>query len=221
MIHFKLNGKKLSIPSSWDDVTFEHYLIILQNGATLTDALAMFTGIDRETLEKATIIGLDKVIEALAFLHRIPAMPAYTDKVGKYSLPSTNDGKFDIQFESLAQFEDMRAVIKGIPLKDGKYDPIDLTKAYGQFVSIYLQKIRDGEYSYTAAKDMLEDVYKMPAIQVITAGSFFFLKLLTLTTGTAVSFRPTTPSRKKSKQGSTSSPKRSEPTARLPRRRSR
>jgi hypothetical protein len=115
----------------------------------------------------------------------------------------------------------MRAVIKGIPVKDGKYDPIDLTKSYGQFVSIYLQKIRDGQYEYSKATDMLEEVYKMPAIQVITAGSFFFLKLLTLTTGTAVSFRPTTPNRKKSKQGSTSSRKRSAPTARSPKRRSR
>lgn len=198
MIAFKLNGKKVSIPSSWDDVTMLNYLSIL-NGEVkdTTTMISLFTGISQEALKKAIIIGLDEVIGALSFLNTVPEFSGKPDKVGTYKLPE------NIQFESLAQFEDMRAIIKGCP------DVKSITNAYPKMVAIYLQKVRDKEYDYTKSQLMVDEVLTMPAKEVITVGAFFYVKLMSLLRGTPTTSPPTTQSPKKSKQGSRNSVKRS------------
>lgn len=198
MIAFKLNGKKVSIPSSWDDVTMSHYLSILNGEVNDTTAMiSLFTGISQEALKKAIIIGLDEVIGALSFLNTVPEFKGKPDKVGMYQLPE------NIQFETLAQFEDMRALIK--ECKDIK----SVTKAYPKIVAIYLQKVRNKEYDYSRAQQMVDDVLAMPAKEVITVGAFFYVKLTSLLRGTPTTSRPTPQSPKKSKPGLRKSVKRS------------
>lgn len=198
MIDFKLNDKKVRIPSSWDDVSMKQYLSILNGEIKDTsDTIALFTGIDPATIKKATIIGLDKVIGALSFLNTVPDFSKRVDKIGGYNLPK------DIQFESLAQFEDMRAIIKTCA------DIKSITNAYPKMVAIYLQKIRDGEYDYSKAMTMAEEVLTYPAKEVITVGAFFYVKLTSLSLGTPATSPPTTQSQKKSKPALRKSVKRS------------
>lgn len=210
MIYFKLNGKKVSIPSSWDDVTMSNYLSILNGEVRAThDAIALFTGMDSEKIKKAVIIGLDQVIGSLSFLNTVPAFSGACDQVGKYKLPLVK-GKFDIQFETTAQFEDMRAILNTCVIPgDNKYDIKKITNAYPQMVAIYLQKIRDKEYDYTKSQLMVDEVLTMPAKEVITVGAFFYVKLTSLLRGTPTTSPLTTQSPKKSKQGSRNSVKRS------------
>lgn len=215
MIHFKLNGKKLSVPSVWDDVNFNNYCEILKTPRELTALISMFTGIDCEILNKATIIGLDEVVQALSFLKKPPEVPGYVSKCGKYDIPVTKDGKFNIQFESLAQFEDMKQVIQSITDKDTHAFTVSL----GQYVAIYLQKIRDGEYNPEKDKEMVSEVNLMPALEVISLGSFFFIKVLSLSAGTKPNSHPTNPSQKKSKLAMKGSHKHSGRTARSRKRR--
>ena len=219
MIHFKVNDKKVSIPSRWEDVTFNQYLEIINGKHDLLQLVCILSGADYEQFKESTIIGLENVIQALSFLNTPPEVEGYTPKVGPYSLPGTKDGKFDIQFESLAQFEDMRMVIKDLPFKEDKYDIIALTKAYSNFVAIYLQKIRDGKYDPDKAQAMIPEVEEMPALEVICAGSFFFLKLLSLLNGIQSPSRPTNQTPKKLKPVSKSSAKGSARTARSRKRR--
>jgi len=150
------------------------------------------------------------VIEALSFLKTPYTFDKGTPNVGKYKLPLNSKGEFNIQFESLAQFEDMRAAM--IKTKDN--DVIALVKSYAIFVAIYIQKIRDNEYSYDKAMAMIPEIYQMPAHEVITTGSFFFVKLLTLLTGTAPTSRKANTPRKKRKQVTRSSKKSSAITRR-------
>lgn len=219
MIDFKLNGKKVQISSSWDDITLRQYIQVLGLKSNIYDAVSICSGIPAETLQSGTILGLEDVLIAISFLNTVPEVPGYTSKVGKYSLPVTKDGKFDIQFESLAQFEDMRSVINRIPIKDGKYDIAALTKSYAHMVAIYLQKIRDGKYVPSAAGDMIDEVMELPALEVISAGSFFFLKLIILSSGTKASSRHTNQTPKKSKRVSKGSRKSSAATGRSRKRR--
>jgi hypothetical protein len=203
MIQFKLNSKKVEIPSTWYDLTMKQYLSIL-NGEIkdTTDMIALFTGIDSAAIKKATIIGLDKVIASLGFLNTVPVFEGICEKVGAYKLP-IEKGKFNIQFESLAQFEDMRAIIKTCA------DIKSITNAYPKIVAIYLQKIRDGEYDYTKAQQMADEVLTMPVKEVVTVGAFFYVKLMSLLLGTPATSPHITQSPKKSKQGSRNSVKRS------------
>lgn len=219
MINFTVSGKKVAICSSWDDVTLSQYCKILNSKADIFETVSILSGLDYYILKKSLIIGLEDVLIAISFLRTVPEVPGYTSKVGKYNLPITKDGRFDIQFESLAQFEDTRAALNRIPVKDGKYDITGLTTAYAEFAAIYLQKLRDGEYQPEKAKAMIPEVMEMPALEVISAGSFFFLKLLSLSTGTAMSSPLTSPSPKKSKPALNSSRKSSARTAQSRKRR--
>jgi hypothetical protein len=208
MIKFKLNGKPLKIPSSWDDPTFGQYIKIIQTNASATDVISIFTGIDIKTLKKAKIEGLEMIMQSLSFLKKSPQWEGVCDKIGKYVLPINSKGKFDIQFESLGQFEDMRSIMNKVP----EDNALELTKSFAQYVAIYLQKIRDGEYDQDKAGIMLDEVYAMPAKEVITVGSFFFLKLLSLSRGIDLNSLSTNQKPKKQKPVSKNSRKHSEVT---------
>lgn len=220
MITFKLDGCKLEMASKWSDLKFSQYFKVLNlKGDNINEVISICSDLPMETLDRATIVGLESVLAAISFLSTPPEIPGYTPKVGPYSLPGTKDGKFDIQFESLAQFEDMRSVMKRLPVQDSKYEIMGLTKAYSNFVAIYLQKIRDGKYDPEKAKAMIAEVEEMPALEVICAGSFFFLKLMTLLSGTGTTSPPTNQTPKKSKLASKNSAKSSGRTGRSRKRR--
>lgn len=195
MITFKLNGKKIKIASSWGDLTFKQYIEIFTLPDDYRLLLGILTGIDIETIKNAIIIGFDQLIEAMSFVNTPFTIPEYSNTLGKYKLPVNSKGHFNVQFESLAQFEDMRAVVKSLPGNDLKAH----TEAYARYVAIYLQKIWDGEYDPEKAKAMVEEVMQMPALEVLSAGSFFYVKLMSLLNGTTKTSQNTPPSRKKSK----------------------
>lgn len=181
MIQFKLNGKSINIPSCWEDVTFSQYIRMLTIKDDTIELISLFTGIEYATLKSAIIFGLDDILKAVSFINKPPQFPGSVSECGPYKIPVNSKGAFNIQHESLGQFEDMRSVMKQV--KEG--DIISHTKAYGKYVAIYLQKIRDGEYNPLAVPDMEAGVDNMPAYQVITLGGFFFLRLWSLSTGTA------------------------------------
>ena len=195
MLQFKLNNNPLSIMTAWSETSFKEY-VALMIGVDTTTAISILTGVPKETLNKSTITGLEDVIQALSFLRTVPVIPAVVTQVGPYKLPLNSKGEFNIQMESLAQFEDLRQVIKKLPGND----VVVLTKSYPEIVAIYLQKLRDGEYDPDKAKSMVSDVEDMPALEVISAGSFFLTKLLALLTGTTPISHNTSQNQKKKKQ---------------------
>lgn len=203
MIKFKLNGKSIEVKTSWDELSFNQYYQIFNLKDDLLQAVAICTGLSYDILKNAKIVMLDQVISAMSFLNKPAEWSGSCLQVGKYELPINHKGQFNIQFESLGQFEDMRQVMKGIK------DVVTLTEAYPKFVAIYLQKIRDKEYSHGAAMEMVEEVKAMPAKEVITLGSFFYVRLTSLLNGTKTTSPNTSQNRKKSKPGLKTSRKRS------------
>lgn len=215
MIQFKVNGKKIEVFSCWEDLTLNQYCNISKKGGDILKEVCTHSRIDYEVFKNSRIEGLESLILTLSFIKKPPVIPEYVPTIGKYSLPATKDGKFDITLESLAQFEDMKALIKKLP----DNDLAALTDSFPEYVAIYLQKIRDGEYNYNKAKEMVEEVRNMKAVEVISLGSFFLIKLLNLVNGTTVNSQPTNPSQKKLKRATTSSRKHSASTARSRKRR--
>lgn len=177
MIPFKVNGKTIKVKSTWDDVTYGEYLQIIDAGPDTSLILSILTGVPHETLRKAKIKGADQLLMVVGFANTSPEILPTIQQVGPYKLP-LKGGKFEVQFESLGQFEDLRAVMA----KDIK-GSADVLRSYPKAVAIYLQKIRDGEYDGLKAQDMESEVLALPCREVLTAGSFFLLKLLTLSGG--------------------------------------
>lgn len=200
MIKFKINGTDIQVASSWDDLTFAQYLEILKPENDMTSYISILTGLDREYLNEAKVIGLELLIQTANFLTQPPKYELYYPQVGPHKLPSTKGKEFDIRFESLAQFEDMRAFTRTI---DG--DVIKHTKAYGRYVAIYLQKIIDGEYKPARVPEIEKEIQSYKACEVIAVGQFFFLKLLLLSTGTQKTSLHTSPSPKNLKSASMTS----------------
>lgn len=206
MIKFTLGKKTVNVASTWDDLTFRQFLKVfsLKNGDIL-DAISLCSGIEYEVFKKAgVIVGLESLITAVQFLNTPAKYPDTTDRIGKYKLPLDSNGEFNPQFKRLDQFEDMR---KAMVLSDKGI--IAVTEAYATYCAIYLQELRDGEYSYDKAKGMIEKVKNMPAKEVIPAGSFFLIKLMNLLGGIKKTSQNISQSPKKSKPVLTTSKKRS------------
>lgn len=201
MIKFKINGSDVQIPSTWEDLTFGQYLRLFEQ-KDMTDTISILTGFDREYLLNAKIIGLESLIQCTNFLNTPSKFDTYYPHVGPYKLPANKNGQLDIRLESLAQFEDMRVQMQKVNLKE---DVPGFTKAYGKYVAIYLQKIRDGHYTHAKALEMEEEILSFRACEVIAVGQFFFIQLANSLTGTAPTSLPTNQSPKKSKSGLMSS----------------
>lgn len=174
-----LNGEPIEITDSWDKMTFAQYLRILKMKDDTVELLSIITGIEYETLKKAKIGGLPKLMYLARFVNEPPKFPENPTHIGKYKLPLNSKGIFDVQLESLAQFEDMRQVMNGV--KEGIHAH---TEAYVTYCALYLQKIRDGEYDGDKALKMVPELMGYPASDIISAGGFFFVKLQNLLNGT-------------------------------------
>lgn len=208
MINFKLKDKEFSIPTQWEEVTLIQYCEILKMTPSSISLISIFTGIDYETLKNSVIIGLDQILIAIQFTQKTPVIPM-PEKVGPYKI-----NKPEIKFESLAMFEDMKQAMINAPK-----DLPGLTRSYADICAMYLQKQRDGEYSYQKAKDMVKDVEQYPAVEVIGLASFFLMKLISLTSGIAPSSQISPPSQKKKQRVTRNSRRHSGPTARSRKRR--
>ncbi len=194
MIKFKLNGKSINVATDWEDLTFDQFLKCFDLKDDLLQSVSLVVGLDYEYLKSTPIIGLESLLEAIKFLQKPCKYPETTSSLGKYKLPLDAKGEFNPQFKRLDQFEDMRKIMiasdKGVK---------SITEAYAKYCAIYLQELRDKEYSFSKAMAMVDEVMQMPAKGVVPAGSFFLIKLLSLSTGIKQTSQSITRKRKKLK----------------------
>lgn len=188
-----LNGEPIKITDSWEKTTLAQYLRIMKSKNDTVEILSIITGLDYDLLKKSQIKGLEKLLYAASFINTAPVIPTKVEKIGGFKLPLNSKGVFDIQFESLAQFEDMRVIMDST----SKEDIAGITESYAKYCALYLQKLRDGEYDGDKALAMVPEIMTYPALEVIAAGSFFFVRLWSLLRGTQATFPSSAPARKK------------------------
>lgn len=204
MINFKINGVDTPIPSCWEDLTFGQYLQVIDAEGDTTKIISCFTGMDIELLKKAEISGLSTLLQTLTFIGHQPTFTR-TGKIGPYEVPA------DVTIESLGQFEDLRALMKNWPEgqitnKDSKNIAILFAKA----AAIYCQKLRDGQYDYTKAIEMLPfELYDYPCPEVIGTGAFFLAMPRNMLLSTMGNSPTASHPQKNKKQASQTSGKRS------------
>lgn len=193
-----LNGKPIKITDSWDATNFAQYLRILKLKDDKIELISILTGLEYDYLKKAKITGFDKLLYKSQFINTPAIFPEKPTHIGKYKLPLNSLGVFDPQFESLAQFEDMRKLMPVQKDTDSDLDKLyNHTEAYATYCALYVQKLRDGEYDGDEALKMIPEIMLMPASHIITAGSFFFIKLLSLLYGTTPNSQNMSPNQKK------------------------
>lgn len=206
MIKFKINDQSINVPTCWEDLTFSQYMRVLALKDDTVELISIFTGLDHEYLRSARIIGLKELLEVTKFLKNhieVDKLLPPAQILG-VNLPTT------IQLESLGQFEDMRKIMVSA-------HGADITKFienYAKYVSIYVQKERHGSYDYKKAQDLIPEIMQAPALEVIGAGGFFYVTLLSLLTGTKPNSQKAPPVQKKKKPVTPSSKKRSGRTRR-------
>jgi hypothetical protein len=215
---YRIDGKKVKVPTSWDDVSFRKYMKILRLRPDSTDN--EFLGIMLDiTIDRTTEFeNLDQVLKDLNFARFPKAMPASPTRLGTFIFPQTiiwtrgnvwqrikskftklpvfEVGAVDLPLESIGQFEDMRKVMT-------QYNPADeltdqervafATEAYPKYAAIYCQKMRDKVYDYEKAMKLSEEFWDCSSTEVITVGNFFFTKLLN-----SFNYTPTTARRAQS-----------------------
>lgn len=172
MITFKIAGTKYPFPTEWSEPTYLQYISLLKAN-TLTDQIHIFTGIPKETLEKADIKSLEKISLSLSFLSFSPKFEK-TKLVGTYFVPD------DITIQSLGQFEDLSRLLRKMPKDLSSLESSEqLADLYLEACAIYCQKVRDkGNYDNDKVKEVKEELKNYPAAEVIGTGAFFFFKPL-------------------------------------------
>lgn len=176
MITFKVGNSKAPIPTCWPDVTYSQYVYHIIP-RSLTETISCFTRIPIETLINSKLKNVDKMSLALAFMSLSPNMER-TAIVGKYIMPGAPE------FESLAQFEDLRETIKKLPQKKREeYDYTDVEQecdCYLQACAIYCQKVRDGVYNSEKVEEVKEELKGKSCVEVISNGAFFLAAALNI-----------------------------------------
>jgi hypothetical protein len=159
-----LNGVKVEkdIPTSWEQVKFKDFL---QLNGSVSKALSIFTGIDEDTLKKANITGLDKLISVLSFLGTdVPLFNFPKKLLNEYDVP------YDIGFESWGQYVDLKDEL------DKRKEGIELLKQYPLFCAIYTMK----DYNFKLAEQRAEHLLNAPCTEVMAVGNFMLTKLAAL-----------------------------------------
>lgn len=203
MIKFRLNDQEINVPSEYKDITYAQYLQTMYTGDDTIKTVSILLGIDEDTLRNAEIKGLNTLLSALSFISTQAVFDQRPTHVGPYEIPK------DISIESLAQFEDLRALSRVFPKP-----PVDTTNTndlliyaetiadmYLQACAIYCQKIRDGKYNFAAAKEMKDEIKTYSCAEVMPAGAFFIATYSRMPSYTKTAFPKRTQPLKKKKRG--------------------
>ena len=192
MIKAKVNGRQVSIETSWEELTFGKYLKFVNAKNDYNAFIGILLDLDPETVAKAKWEGLDGVLQSIQFLNtqKVEIDPVPT-KVGDIKLPK------DIAFETTEQFETLRQQVLKVNGEDS--DLVAKTKALAMYCAIYCQPIKDNApFDYEKAQWLAEEMMNYPCLEVMSAGNFFMAKCLSLTSGLPMSYlRKNTPLKRK------------------------
>lgn len=162
-----LNGVtvKKPLPIDWPQVTFGQFLQIADCGRDFVKIISVFTGIDAETLTKAKITGLDRIISAMAFLETNVTVFDFPKEILGYKVPQ------NLEFETMGQYADFKSEVD----KDKK-DKLDSVKSYPLFCAIYTSN----PYNFKQAEERAKEFLQAPCTEVMAIGNFLLMKLAAL-----------------------------------------
>lgn len=170
MKHIKVNKQKVSIPTSWNDVTFQQALD-LQQCRTELDIVALFLKVPVEKLSKyKDIKGIEIVKGSLNFLETPP----------KASNLKLIDGYLinkQLEDFEIGQYEDMK-VLYG-------QDAENWERKRDLCACIMQPFVDGGDYSYIRSVELRDWVMSLPYPNILELEAFFLKGLKKLKNGTS------------------------------------
>lgn len=196
MIKAKVNGNQIQIETSWEELSFRKYIKLLERGigadnfqVKQSDVLSVMLDLPPETIKTAQFDGLDPVISALAFLYTIPKVEEYPKKLGDYVIPQ------DITHKSVEQFETMEKYINEAAKQESMVEKV---KPLALYCAIYCQPLNGDYFDEEKAVWLSEKIMDYPCQEVMSVGTFFTLKFVSIKKGLPMNYLyRTIPLRKK------------------------
>jgi len=179
MIKATVNGKKVQIETSWEELSFEKYLKLLSVKDDKAELLSVLLDMPSEDIKKGRIIGLEGILRAVSFMKTTALIDEKPTKLGDWKIPQ------DITFESVEQYETMRQKIT----EAAKLDNLTKqTEMIAHYVSIYCQPLDGESFDPEKAEWLVPKIMKMPCMEVMSCGSFFQAKWLSLESGLPMNY---------------------------------
>jgi hypothetical protein len=173
-----LGGDKITLPESWQEVSFNQYIKLAQTDNTDLDQIAILTGADKEkwAASKDTSKYYYCFNEISKWL-KSGADEMLQGQVKSLEYLTKNIDLGDLGEETVKQFEDLKIIADKF-YKIHEIDPIRAMKEYYPLMcSIYLQpKAFKEDYSYDKAKALVPQIEKLDAPTVIGVVNFFLLR---------------------------------------------
>lgn len=165
MQELEVNGKKVSVPTMWSEVTLSQYSKLVAVKDEI-DCASIFLGIESDVLRKAKDIeGFNRVMIALYFLKEKMNAPK-VDKLTTISFRGKELVAKDISSIMIAQLLDIKVIAS-----KAYEDPNEM---YANVLAMYLYPlVSDKEYSFSNAQELLPEIWEMPAVQIISLVGFF------------------------------------------------
>jgi len=176
MKHFKIDGKKVVIPTEANELTFEQYRKVLDAKDNFT-LLEILTGVPKKAWRNCKDIdGFNEVVYSIRKLFDLPEERSkHLHLKGKaYWIPDD----FDVGDCTLGQYEDVKPeLMKLFKEKDGEIQQPtekDIVGIAPLLVATYIQGLED-EYDYKKARKLIPEIEKVSAWEVLTLANFFLL----------------------------------------------
>lgn len=193
MITIKANGKKYEYPTQWDDLNFKTFLLLIDFNLKKIDAIRIILeeiGIYLKPGDK--IEGLETIMASSVFLDVSPVIDSQPERLGDFYFPK------DISFETIEQFEDVRAEIERISKIENNLR--EQSEALAFYAAVYCQGQKE-PYDSEKARFLSKSFLELPCLEVMAAGSFFQSKCLSMQSGKPMSFLRQNILMKKNRQG--------------------
>ena len=126
MIKAKINGRKVEIETSWEEMNWGKFLQLVEVKDDYQSVLAILLQEPIENIRKAKFEGLDRVITSLKYLQEPAKIYEQPVKLGEYVFPQ------DLTMETVEQFECLRKYIKETQGKTRREQP----EALGMYAAI-------------------------------------------------------------------------------------
>jgi hypothetical protein len=169
-ITIHINGKKqvTELPTSWEEVSFEKFLELDECGEDKVKIIALFTGVDYETLLNAKIESFDDIIvNRLSFL-ATPPQNTIPDKILGYDLPKR------LEYQKAKQYIDLQNYIK----ESRDLTPKEQLKRYTLYCAVYACVSAYGDYKWEWAENLAPEFLKAPCTEVMGIGHFTLIRLV-------------------------------------------
>lgn len=160
-----VDGTTRSIPTKWDDVTFEQFLKI-KGCKDRADILSIFLGIDAGKLRIAQIENLREVLSALKFMDKLMAF-IVPRSINGYNIPK------DLNLKTVGQYEDLKDIAKELG-ENGENISV-----YPEMVGVYAMP-NYNTASLEERKQFSQQFFKSSCAEVMAIGNFTVVKLIEL-----------------------------------------